>query len=107
MSGFNRSGATRAAAFGIFKTFDRVWHAGFLHKLKSYGICGRGLDLISSFLSSRRRRMALADKSSQEYVDDGVTQGSSLGLSLLLLCMNDMPGDAFCNIDIYAEYSLL
>ena len=108
LSGFNRSGATRAAAFGIFKNFDRVWHAGFLHKLKSYGISGRGLGLISSFLSSRRLRMALAGKSSQEYhVNDGVTQGSSLGSSLLLLCINYMPGDAFCNIDIYADYSLL
>ena len=31
---FNRSGATRAAALDISKTFDRVWHAGLLHKLK-------------------------------------------------------------------------
>ena len=35
---FNRSGATRAVALDISKTFDRVWHARFLHKLKSYGI---------------------------------------------------------------------
>ena len=32
---FNRSGATRAVALGISKAFDRVWHAGLLHKLKS------------------------------------------------------------------------
>ena len=35
---FNRSGATRAAALDISKAFDRVWHAGLLDKLKSYGI---------------------------------------------------------------------
>ena len=35
---FNRSGATRAVALDISKAFDRVWHAGLLHKLKSYGI---------------------------------------------------------------------
>ena len=35
---FNRSGATRAVALDISKVFDRVWHAGLLHKLKSYGI---------------------------------------------------------------------
>ena len=29
---FNRSGATRAVALGISKVFDRVWHAGLLHK---------------------------------------------------------------------------
>ena len=38
---FNRSGATRAVARDISKAFDRVWHAGLLHKLKSYGISGQ------------------------------------------------------------------
>ena len=32
---FNRSGATRAVALNISKAFDRVWHAGLLHKLKA------------------------------------------------------------------------
>ena len=31
---FNRSGATQAVALDIFKAFDRVLHAGLLHKLK-------------------------------------------------------------------------
>ena len=50
---FNRSGATRAVALDISKAFDRVWHAGLLHKLKSYGISGQIFGLISSFLSNR------------------------------------------------------
>ena len=29
---FNRSGATRAVALDISKAFDRIWHAGLLHK---------------------------------------------------------------------------
>ena len=36
--GLLRSEATRAVALDISKAFDRVWHAGLLHKLKSYGI---------------------------------------------------------------------
>ena len=32
---FNRSWATQAVALYISKSFDRVWHAGLLHKLKS------------------------------------------------------------------------
>ena len=35
---YKRSGATQAVALNISKAFDRVWHAGLLHKLKSYGI---------------------------------------------------------------------
>ena len=56
---FNRSGATRAVALDISKAFDRVWHAGLLHKLKSYGISGQICGLISSFLSNGRLRMVL------------------------------------------------
>ena len=49
---FSRSGATRAVALDISKAFGRVWHAGFLHKLKFYGISGQIFGLISSFLSN-------------------------------------------------------
>ena len=31
---FNRPGATRAVTLDISKAFDRVWHAGLLHKLR-------------------------------------------------------------------------
>ena len=31
----------RAVALDISKAFDRVWHTGLLHKLKSYGISGQ------------------------------------------------------------------
>ena len=65
--GFNRSGATRAVAPDISKAFNRVWHAGLLHKLKSYGISGPIFGLISSFLSNRRLRVVPDGKSSQEY----------------------------------------
>ena len=40
-------------ALDISKFFDMVWHAGLLHKLKSYGISGQILGLISYFLSNR------------------------------------------------------
>ena len=51
---FNRSGATRAVTLDISKAFDRVGHAGLLHKLKFHGISGQIYGLISSFLSNRR-----------------------------------------------------
>ena len=54
-------------ALDISKAFDRVWHAGLLHKLKSYGISGQIFGLISFFLSNRQLRVVLDGKSLQEY----------------------------------------
>ena len=62
---FYRSGPTRVVRLGISKAFDRVWHAGLLHKLKSYGISGQIFGLISSFVSSWWLRVVLDGKSSQ------------------------------------------
>ena len=105
---FNRSGATQAVALDISKAFDRVWHAGLLHKLKSYGISGEIFGLISSFLSNRRLRVVLDGKSSQEYpVNAGVLQRSILGPTRFLLYINDLPDDVICNIAIYADDTTL
>ena len=41
-------------ALDISRTFDRVCHAGLLHKLKAYG---QIVGLISSFLSNRPFQM--------------------------------------------------
>ena len=56
---FNRSGATQAVVLDISKAFDRVWHAGLLHKLTSYGISGQIFGVISSFLSNSWLQVAL------------------------------------------------
>ena len=105
---FNRSRATAAAALDISKAFDRGWHAGLLHKLKSYGISGPIFGLISSFFSHRRLRVVLDGKSSQEYpINASVPQGSILGSALFLLYINDLPDDVICNIAIYADDTTL
>ena len=91
-------------ALDISKAFNRVWHAGLLHKLKSCGISGQIFSLISSFLSNRRLRVVLDGKSSQEYpVNAGFPQGSTLGPTLFLLYINDLPDYVICDIAIYAD----
>ena len=70
---FGRSGTGRAVALDIFKAFNRVWDAGLLHRLKSYGISGQILGLIPSFLSNRWLGVVLDGKFSQGYaVNAGV-----------------------------------
>ena len=105
---FNRSAATPVVALDISKAFDRVWHAGLLHKLKSYGISGQIFGLISSFLSNRRLRVVLDGKSSQEYpVNAGVPQGSILRPTLFLLYINGLPDDVLCNTAVYDDDTTL
>ena len=79
-------------ALDISKAFSRVWHAGLLHKLKSYGNSGQIFGLISSFLSNRRLRVVLDGKCSLEYsVNAGVPHGSILGPTLFLLYISSLP----------------
>ena len=95
-------------ALDISRAFDRVWHAGLVHKLKSDGIQGHIIGLISSFLSNRWLQVVLDGKSSQEYsVNAGVPQGSILGPTLFLLYINDLPDDVICDIAVYADDTTL
>ena len=83
---FNSYGASQTLARYIFKAFDRVWHAGLLHKHKSYRISGQIFGLISSFLRTRQLQVVLDGKSSQKHpVNSGFPQGSIVGPALFLL----------------------
>ena len=88
----------------IARAFDRVWYAGLLHKLKSYGISGHTFGLIFSFLNYKWLWVALDGMSSQEYpVNAGVPQGSILGTTLLLIYISDLSDDVIWNIAICVD----
>ena len=47
---FNRSGATRAVAIDKSKAFDRVWHAGLLHKFTNFSLMEFKVKYLALFL---------------------------------------------------------
>ena len=86
----------------VSKVFDRVWHAGLIHKLKAAGITGQ-LYWFASYLKNRRQRVVISGvQSDLVYISAGVPQGSILGPLLFLLYINDIVNDIGCNIRLFA-----
>ena len=49
----------RSVFFDISKAFDRIWHKGFLHKLKSTCVSGELLLWFKNYLTGRKQRVVL------------------------------------------------
>ena len=82
------------------KAFDKVDHTLLLNKLKHFGIRGKVLKWIESFLRDRKQSVIVGgSKSESAPVVSGVLQGSVLGPILFLLMISD--------IDENVKYSIL
>ena len=87
------------------KAFDSVPHDLLLQKLKAYGIQGKNLEWMRSYLSNRRQRV-LINGTPSEYieVESGVPQGGVLSGILFSLYINDLPNIIQkCHVSLYAD----
>ena len=76
---YNPSVDIRGIFLDISKAFDKVWHDGLIFKLQTYGIDGKLLKLLKSYLKDRQQRVLFnGQTSSWKNVLARVPQGSVL-----------------------------
>ena len=86
------------------KAFDAVPHQRLIAKLKTYGISGKLLEWIKTFLSGRSQQVVINGVCSDEApVPSGVPQGSVLGPLLFVIYVNDMPDVTESPMKVFAD----
>ena len=95
---------THAVFLDISKAFDKVWHDGLLLKLKSNGISGPLLNLLSDFLDEPYQGTVLNSKFSDwKRITARVLQGSVLGSLLFLIYINDPADNITSDVKLFAD----
>ncbi|GBP35417.1 RNA-directed DNA polymerase from mobile element jockey [Eumeta japonica] len=90
--GFKVKRNTVAVFFDVAKAFDRVWHAGFIHKVYQLELPDRLVIIIYQYISNRHFTFRLDNTySSVRPIRAGVPQGSTFSPLLYSAYVNDIP----------------
>lgn len=90
------------------KAFDTCPHEELLYKLNNYGIDGKILRWLRTFLTRRSMKVVLnGEQSKQVPVLSGVPQGTVLGPLLFLCHINDLPSRVKSQVRLFADDCLL
>ena len=89
---FERGEYTLGIFIDLSKAFNTVDHEILIFKLEYYGIKGKTLKRLKSYLSERKKCISYSDvgKKSMRSIICGVAQGSILGPLLFLINVNDL-----------------
>lgn len=88
----------------FMKAFDKVPHERLLLKLESFGICGKVLQWLRTFLTNRKQRVIVNHEESKwEPVSSGIPQGTVLGPICFILYINDLPLDVDSDMYLFAD----
>ena len=105
LNAFDENKYTISVFLDLSKAFDCVSHEILLEKLKFYGVNGKALDWISTYLSNRMNYVTYQGcVSERKLIPIGVPQGSILGPLLFLVYINDLnKAIASGNLSLFAD----
>ena len=105
LSSLDRNDMCLSVYLDLAKAFDTINHKILLNKLEYYGIRGRTLEWLRSYLDRRMQYVCYNGlKSETKPVEYGVPQGSVLGPLLFILYANDIPQCmSYCRTIIFAD----
>ena len=99
---------TKSFELDISRTFDKVWHDGFIFKLEQNVISGNLIRHPKNYLSNRKQRLVLIGSySDYSSIATGLPQGSVLRPLLFLVFCNDRKRNIKFIIKLFADDTML